>query len=126
MPTIPQTESPLQAARAERARREAANYTCRTSQIAGSLVVFVINEPSQTIYTVNHLRRCNCDDFRKRCDGRGLVCKHVLLADRHLIGDEAPASSSDATATAAEVAAVLATDEARFAQARRDRELLWP
>lgn len=126
MQTLPQNAHPLQAARAERASREAANYTCRTSKIAGALVVFVINEPRQVIYTVTSARRCNCSDFQKRCDGRGIVCKHVVLADQHLTGDDAAAVNFDATASAVEVAAVLSAEEERFAQARRDRDLLWP
>lgn len=122
MQTLSYSANPLQQCRAARAQNEAANYTCRASEIAGFLVVFVINEKSETVYTVNHLRRCNCADFQKRCDGRGIVCKHVLLADAHLDMVDAPA----VTTPAVDPFAAIDAEEAHWDRVRRERDALWP
>ena len=104
-----------QTIRTERARTERPNYECRTSYIGGSLSVFVVNTVNQVVYTVR-AGRCNCEDFIRRCDGRGLKCKHILLAEEHLGLNEAEPLES------AEPSLPVMSPE-RYAQAVADRAL---
>lgn len=69
--------------RKQRADQEFSRYSFRTLTVAGQPAVCVIS-PSGSIYTVNAKLRCNCGDFRNRCDGTAERCKHCHMVTRFL------------------------------------------
>ena len=102
----------------ERAYAEFHKYAFRLVWIAHIPVMYVTKKDGTGHYNVNlNKKHCDCADFTNRCEGKGIVCKHILMANLFLHNSPHPMKELPTKPTD--------TNEQRIARAKRESQTLW-